>query len=403
MASIVQAVRMALHMGEKHLGVTDVFGEDVGPPLGGVFTATQGLKTAWNTPLDERGIVGAAIGLALAGQNPVAEIQFCDYIFNTIDLLKIAGNTHWACAGDFNIPLTLMTPVGAGIHGSIYHSHSIDAMATQLAGWKIFMPSNPRDAYGMLLTAVREPNPVMVLLPKALMRARAASADERIPGEPENPRELSAMIDAPVGDRSNWTPNWPDTALEFVPFGKARVVREGEQLSVIAYGRSLVLCKRAAETLANEGIDAEVIDLRCLHPYDWDAICASASKTRRVLFVNEDKEITNFGEHLMRKINEELFEELELPPRLHAGAHLPGVGLAATLENASVPTLASISDAIRSLALAEARRLGTKRTPPAETKQAPRKKTPFVFDGLSDDSEDYSFHQSLRQAYRERA
>ena len=93
MANMVQAIRMALHVGEERLGVTDIFGEDVGPPLGGVFTATQGLKTAWNTPLDERGIIGAAIGLALAGQRPVAEIQFCDYVFNTIDLLKLAGNT----------------------------------------------------------------------------------------------------------------------------------------------------------------------------------------------------------------------------------------------------------------------------------------------------------------------
>ncbi len=96
MATMVQAVRMALHVGETRLGVTDMFGEDVGPPLGGVFTATQGLRTAWNTPLDERGIVGMAIGLALAGQKPVAEIQFCDYAFNTIDLLKIAGNTYWS-------------------------------------------------------------------------------------------------------------------------------------------------------------------------------------------------------------------------------------------------------------------------------------------------------------------
>ena len=93
MATMVQAIRMALHFGEERLGVTDIFGEDVGPPLGGVFTATQGLKTAWNSPLDERGIIGTAMGLALAGQKPVAEIQFCDYVFNTIDLLKLAGNT----------------------------------------------------------------------------------------------------------------------------------------------------------------------------------------------------------------------------------------------------------------------------------------------------------------------
>jgi len=101
MASMAQAVRLALHYGEKHLGVTDIFGEDVGPPLGGVFTCTQGLKTSWNTPLDERGIIGHAMGLALAGQKPVAEIQFADYIFNTIDLLKLAGNSCWSSIRQF--------------------------------------------------------------------------------------------------------------------------------------------------------------------------------------------------------------------------------------------------------------------------------------------------------------
>ena len=118
MATMIQAIRMALHVGESRLGVTDIFGEDVGPPLGGVFTGTQGLETAWNTPLDERGIVGTAIGLALAGRKPVAEIQFCDYAFNTIDLLKLAGGLCWSSNGDWNCPMVVMTPVGSGIHGS---------------------------------------------------------------------------------------------------------------------------------------------------------------------------------------------------------------------------------------------------------------------------------------------
>src|SRR6266849_4775053 len=126
MASMAQAIRMALHYAEENLGVTDVFGEDVGPPLGGVFTATQGLKTTWNSPLDERGIIGAAIGLALAGQRPVAEIQFCDYLFNAIDLLKLAGGTYWASNGAYHLPMVVLTPVGSGIRGAIYHSHSLD-------------------------------------------------------------------------------------------------------------------------------------------------------------------------------------------------------------------------------------------------------------------------------------
>ena len=119
MATIAQAIRMALHYGEQNLGVTDVFGEDVCPPLGGVFTATQGLEKSWNSPLDERGIIGYAMGIALAGGKPVAEIQFADYIFNTVDLLKLCGNCYWGSYGNFNVPMVVMTPVGAGIHGSI--------------------------------------------------------------------------------------------------------------------------------------------------------------------------------------------------------------------------------------------------------------------------------------------
>src|SRR3954470_1498137 len=146
MATMVQAIRMALHVGESKLGVKDIFGEDVGAPLGGVFTASQGLKTAWNSPLDERGIIGAAMGIAMAGDRCVAEIQFVDYIFNTIDLLKIAGNTHWVSNGNYALPLVVMSPVGAGIRGSVYHSHSFDAWATRLPGWKVVIPSTPIDA-----------------------------------------------------------------------------------------------------------------------------------------------------------------------------------------------------------------------------------------------------------------
>lgn len=360
MATVTQAVRMALHVGESRLGVTDIFGEDVGPPLGGVFTATQGLKTAWNTPLDERGIIGAAIGLAMAGQKPVCEIQFCDYAFNTIDLLKIAGNTYWACGGDWNVPMVMMTPVGAGIHGSLYHSHSFDAQATRMPGWKIVMPSNPRDAYGLMLSAIDDPNPVMVLLPKALMRARAEGPDELIPGEPEDARELRKRIDAPVGDeREGWEPDWPDTALEMIPFGQAKTLRAGDDVTVVTYGRMARVAMKAADALRDEGIGAHVLDLRSLHPYDWDAIAESVGRTGRALFVNEDTEITNFGEHLIRKCCDELWGELRIAPRLHAGAHVPGVGLAEPLEMASVPGLETTIEAIREAATAKELRRGT--------------------------------------------
>ena len=350
MATLVQAIRMALHVGEERLGVTDIFGEDIGPPLGGAFTQTQGLKTAWNSPLDERGIIGTAIGLALAGQRPVCEIQFCDYIYNTIDLLKIAGNTHWASNGDWNVPMVCMTPVGSGIRGSIYHSHSFDATATHIPGWKVVMPSNPADAYGLLLSAIIDPNPVMYLAPKALLRVKSAPG-ERIPGEPDDDKVLSKAIDAPLGDRTQWTPQWPALEEMFVPLGKAKISRPGKDLTIVSYGRTLPMSVRAANTVSKEhGIEAEVIDLRSLAPYDWDAIKTSVTKTNRVLFVNEETEITNFGEHLLRRTVEELFYHLHAPPRLLAGAHIPGIGLADALERASVPQEENIVQAIVSMA-----------------------------------------------------
>ena len=349
MSTMVQAIRMALHVAEERHELTDVFGEDVGPPLGGAFTATQGIKCAWNTPLDERGIVGASIGLALAGCRNVGEIQFCDYAYNTIDLLKLAGLQTWSTNGDWNVPMTILTPVGAGIRGSIYHSHSFDATATHIPGFKIAIPSTPRDAYGLLLSCIVDPNPCFFLVPKALMRVRSLPGEE-IPGEPGDDRALSKMIDAPLGDRAKWQPQWPDTPDIFIPFGEARTVRSGRDLTVVSYGRTLPLCKKAADELAQEGIEAEAIDLRTLHPYDWPRIRESVKRTGRALFVNEDTEISNFGEHLLRRTVEELFYDLAAPPRLLAGAFLPGVGLADSLEMASVPQLPSIRDTMRQLA-----------------------------------------------------
>jgi 2-oxoisovalerate dehydrogenase E1 component beta subunit len=158
------------------------------------------------------------------------------------------------------------------------------------------------------------------------------------------------MIDAPIGDRSQWVPQWPATPDLMIPFGQARMVRTGEHVTVVCYGRMVRECTAAAETLAAEDISVEVIDLRSLHPYDWPMLSTSIRKTGRVLFVNEDTEITNFGEHLIRRTIDELFYELQAPPKLLAGAHLPGIGLADNLEKASVPQRDGIIDALRTLA-----------------------------------------------------
>jgi 2-oxoisovalerate dehydrogenase E1 component beta subunit len=350
MANMAQAIRMALHFGEKNLGVEHIFGEDVGPPLGGVFTCTQGLTTTWNSPLDERGIVGAAIGLGFANVRCVAEIQFCDYIYNTIDLLKLGGMSTWATNGDWPSPFTIMTPVGAGIRGSIYHSHSFDAMMTHIPGFKIVMPSNPLDAYGLMLACLKDPNPTMYMKPKALLRVEG---EEAIPGEPpltaEGKKQLKEMIDAPLGDRSKWKPKWPELQDYTVEIGKGKVVREGDQVTMVTYGRHVLLARDAADQLRQEGISVEVIDLRTLWPYDWAMISQSIRKTRRVIFVNEDTEVTNFGEHLLRRTIEEHFYELHARPRLLAGAFIPGIGLADNLESASVPQMSDILKACREI------------------------------------------------------
>jgi 2-oxoisovalerate dehydrogenase E1 component beta subunit len=345
---MAQALRLALHVGEDTLGVTDIFGQDVGPPLGGVFTVTQGLRTAWNSPLDERGIIGFAYGIALAGGRPVCEIQFCDYIFNCIDMLKLAGNGCWTSAGEFSVPMVCMTPVGGGVHGSIYHSHSFESVMTHIAGWKVVCPSTPLDAYGLMLSAIEDGNPVMYLTPKALLRLRG---DELIPGEPEDPRELRQRIDAPVGDRSEWSPDWPAVDPTFrVPLGQAIRRRTGTHATVVTYGRMAPLCVAAADTLATEGLSFDVLDLRTLFPMDWSAVLTSVDKTGRILVVNEDSEITNFGEHVLRVVTEQRFERLEARPRLLAGKHLPGVGLSPALEQATLPQATDVVSAMRAVA-----------------------------------------------------
>ena len=344
MANMAQSIRLALHYGEKYLDLKDIFGEDVGPPLGGVFTCTQGLKTTWNSPLDERGIVGAAIGIAMTGQRCVAEIQFVDYIFNTIDLLKLAGNNLWSSHGNFPLPLTLMTPNGAGIHGSIYHSHSFDSWAVRIPGWKIVCPSNALDAYGLMLSAISDPNPVLYLKPKALLRVKSK---ELIPGEPENFQELKKNIDAPIGEeRKNWKPRWPQIKEYKVPFGKGTKITEGEDITVVSFGTSLHLCKEAIKGI---NYDVELIDLRSLYPYDWNLIKKSLKKTQRILFVNEDTEVANFAEHLAYRVTNECFFSLLAPPKVLAGKQVPGVGLNSNLEKATIPQIEDIQLEIKNL------------------------------------------------------
>ena len=329
MANMAQAIRMALHYGEQNLGVTEIFGEDVGPPLGGVFTATQGLERAWNSPLDERGIIGAALGLAWAGGRPVAEIQFVDYIFNVIDMLKLSANGHWSSGGTYKAPMVVMTPTGSGIHGSMYHSHSFDSISTKLHGMKVVCPSNALDAYGLMIAAIKSDDPVLYLKPKALMRSKG---EELIPGEPDE-KTLHDMIDAPLGDRTKWKAKWPKLGEYVVEIGKARISHPGSDATIVTHGRMAPVCLDVARAYAAAGKGSlEVIDLRSLIPYDWEAIKASVKKTGRVVFINEETEITNFAEHLIRRLVDEMFYELKVRPRLLAGKATPGIALSPNLE-----------------------------------------------------------------------
>ena len=250
--------------------------------------------------------------------------------------------------------MTVMTPVGSGIRGSIYHSHSFDATMTHIPGWKIVMPSNPLDAYGLMLACLKDPNPTMFLKPKALLRIRGT---EQIPGEPEltpaGEKQLKEMIDMPIFGteaQKTWKARWPTGLTDYtVEIGKGKIVsrrRARHRRELRPHSPDRV---QAADMLREEGISVEVIDLRTLWPYDWEMIYNSVYKTGRAVFVNEDTEVTNFGEHLIRRVTEDekLFYRLESRPRLVAGAFTPGIGLADTLEMASAPQLNNIVDTIR--------------------------------------------------------
>ena len=254
----------------------------------------------------------------------------------------------WATNGDWPSPFTIMTPVGAGIRGSIYHSHSFDAMMTHIPGFKIVMPSNALDAFGLMLACLKDQNPTMYLMPKALLRV---DGDEQIPGEPpltpEGKKQLKEMIDTPLGDRATWKAKWPKLADPNIELSKGKIVHDGNQVTVVTYGRHVLIARDVAKQLAKEGISVEVIDLRTLWPYDWSMISNSIKKTKRVIFVNEDTEVTNFGEHLLRRTVEEHFYELLARPRLLAGAFIPGIGLSDNLETASVPQANDIAQACR--------------------------------------------------------
>jgi len=275
---------------------TLLMGEDIGR-LGGVFRVTEGLRHEFgaervlDTPLSETGIIGTAIGMALNGLRPVAEIQFADFIYPGFDqLVSEAAKYRYRTAGEFHVPLVVRTPYGGGIRGGQYHSQSPEALFIHTPGLKVVCPSNPYDAKGLLIEAIRDEDPIVFFEPKRVYRA--------------------VRMEVPEGPYS-------------VPLGQAKVVRPGEQVTCFAWGAMLYEAFAAAEEVAKQGVDTEVIDLRTLWPLDIETLVTSVQKTGRVVIVHEAPRTCGFGSELMALITERAFVHLEAPPLRVTGWDTP--------------------------------------------------------------------------------
>jgi 2-oxoisovalerate dehydrogenase E1 component len=322
--NLITAVNRAL---DEALATYDralVFGEDVGGNKGGVFKATQGLserhgeRRCFNTPLAEASIIGAAVGMAAYGLYPIPEIQFADYIHPAFDqIVSEVARVYYRSDGKWSVPMVIRTPYGAGIHGALYHSQSIEAFYTHVPGLKVVVPSTPADVKGLLLGAMRDPDPVLFLEPKKLYRL--------------------AKGPYPEGEY-------------VIPVGRAALRRTGTDLSIIAYGAMAHYSVEAAEILAKEGIEAEVIDLRSLKPLDWPTIEASVIKTSRVLIVHEDNEFMGFGAEIAAQIGDKAFQWLDAPVKRYALPDIPIMPFATSMEDAMYPTPESIAEHARALA-----------------------------------------------------
>jgi pyruvate dehydrogenase E1 component beta subunit len=294
--NLVQAINDALRLEMRRDDRVVVLGEDVGK-VGGVFRVTQGLWDEFgdarviDTPLSEGGIVGTAIGMALYGLVPVPEIQFADFIYPAYDqIVSELAKMRWRSGGEYVAKLVLRAPVGGGIRGGLYHSQSPESLFIHVAGLKVVCPSNPHDAKGLLLASIRDPDPVLFFEPKRIYRA--------------------AKGDVPEGDYT-------------VPLGKAAIVREGTDVTVLAWGAMLYEAIAAAEEARKHGVDCEVVDLRTLWPVDIEAIVASVEKTGRVVVVHEAPKTCGFGAELVALINEKAFLRLEAPPVRVCGFDTP--------------------------------------------------------------------------------
>jgi 2-oxoisovalerate dehydrogenase E1 component beta subunit len=321
--TLVEAVHDALQEEMARDERVVLLGEDVGYK-GGVFKASVGLLNEFgpervlDTPLAESGIVGTAIGMALNDLLPVAEIQFADFIHPAMDqIMNEAAKIRYRSNGDFGCPLVVRAPFGGGIHGALYHSQSVEAFFAHIPGLKVVIPGTPYDAKGLLKAAIRDPDPVLFFEHKRMYRL--------------------FRQEVPDGDYT-------------VPIGTVRVAREGRDLTAIAYGLMLHYTLDAAEAVASEGIEVEVLDLRTLVPLDTATILASVEKTSKVLIVHEDTRTGGFGAELAATIAEEAFEFLDGPIRRLTGPDVPAMPFSTALEDAFMLNPAKIAQAMRDLA-----------------------------------------------------
>jgi pyruvate dehydrogenase E1 component beta subunit len=315
--TLVQAVNRGLSEAMRADPDVLVMGEDVGVN-GGVFRATDGLLKEFgearviDTPLSETGIVGTAIGMALYGLKPVAEIQFLDFIYPAFDqIVSELAKFRYRSGGQYPCHVVIRTPYGGGIRGGLYHSQSTEAYFCHTAGLKVVIPSTPADAKGLLLTAIQDPDPVMFLEPKRIYRS--------VTGE------------VPDGDVR-------------VPFGKARLVREGTDITLVAYGAMLPVASEAAEKLAGEGVSAEVLDLRTLVPLDEAALIASVEKTGRAVIVHEAARFCGVGGEIAALLAEKAFFSLKAPVARVTGFDTP---FPYALENLYLPNADRVVHAVR--------------------------------------------------------
>lgn len=289
-----------------------VYGEDVAGGKGGVFTATRGLTDrfgadrCFNSPLAEHSIVGSAVGLAAVGYKPVVEIQFADYIWpamqairNQLAPFRYRSNNQWTA------PVVIRVPCGGYIHGGLCHSQNVESIFAHFPGLKVAMPSNAADAKGLLKTAIRQDDPVIFLEHKSLYRQGPARSPE------------------------------PD-ADYLVPFGKAKVLREGSDLTIVTYGAMVYKALNTAKALEKEGVSVEVIDIRTMFPLDMETILASVVKTSRALVLYEDHEFMGFGAEIAAQLTDKAFSDLDAPVKRVAGA-FSWIPFADPLERAVLP------------------------------------------------------------------